>query len=229
MRIGIHQPEYLPWPGFLNKMFLSDIYVVLDTAKFSHGDFHNRNKIKTSQGAKWLTIPISGSKMLPLSETKIDNSRPWQNQHWENIKQSYSHAPYFYEISDFFKDIYLNKKFEKLTDLTTSINKFLADFFGLKTKITNASTLHPLGKSTDALINICQKLNGSIYLSGIGGKNYLEEAKFRQAGLALEYQNFNPPVYPQLFGKFMPYLSAIDIISNIGREQTAKLIFKKYD
>jgi len=224
MKVSIHQPEYLPWLGFFNKIYRSDVYVILDTAKFSHGDFHNRNRIKTKNGSLWLTVPISGSKMLPIDQTKINHSTNWRKKHWQSISQNYRRAPYFQNISTLLKNLYSSQKFEKLLDLNLTINNCLKDYLGLNTKTVLASSLNLSGSQNDLLINICRQLGADTYLSGSGGKNYLDEIKFTAAGIKVEYQNFAHPEYNQLFKKFIPYMSTIDAVANVGRDETIKLI-----
>lgn len=226
MLVGIHQPEYLPWPGFFNKIIKSNTYVILDTVQFTIGGFNNRNRIATIQDSKWLwlTVPIRGSKLIPINEIRIDNSQNWASKHWKSMQSSYCRTPYFKEIGYFFKDIYNNKQFEKLIDLNFAINNFIIDFLDIKAKLVTASEIKPAGKKTDLLIDICKKVGGDIYLSGIGGKNYLEEEKFKKEGLLLEYQKFHIPKYPQLLSGQNCRLSIIDMISNVGKTKTKKLI-----
>lgn len=223
MTIAIHQPEYLPWPGFFNKMLGCDTYVVLDTVEFSRGGFQNRNRIKLRGKAKWLTIPISGSTMIPINEIKIDNSKTWQRTHLDTLKQAYGKSRFFGELADFLNDIYA-RPFEKLVDANLAVIKYFMNFFGIKRNLVLSSEINPGGRRTDLLIDICRKLGADAYLSGIGGKNYLERDKFQEAEIKLMFQNFTPTQYPQSDGEFIPYLSVLDLIFNCGKEQALKLI-----
>jgi hypothetical protein len=166
--------------------------------------------------------------MLPINKTIINNSQNWQKKHWETIKYSYSKTPFFKEISSFFEKLYL-KKNDRLVDLNLEIIFFLADFLKIKTKIILASEINPAGKKTDLLVDICEKLKGDSYLSGIGGKNYLEEDKFKNKNILVKYQNFPHPFYSQKSKEFFPYMSIIDAISNTGKEKTLELIRQNND
>lgn len=224
MITAIHQPEYLPWPGFFNKILKSETFVILDNVQFSRGGVQNRNRIKTAHGVKWLTVPVSGRHMIPIKDLAIDNSRPWSASHFTLLRDAYKDSLHFSELKDFFEDLYLNQKFTKLVDLNLRIIKYLMDYLGLKTKLTLASSLKLKGQKTDLLLDICRKTESNVYLSGMGGKKYLEEGKFKTNGIHLAYQNFTYPTYKQQFDEFAPNLSIVDMICNLGKTETLKLI-----
>lgn len=224
MTIGIHQPEYLPWPGFFNKILKSDAFVILDNVQFSRGGVQNRNRIKTARGAKWLTVPLSGHNMITIKDITVDNSRSWSANHFTLLKDAYKNSSHFSELKDFFEDLYLRQKFTKLVDLNLAIIKYLMNYLGLKTQLILASSLKPAGQKTDLLLDICQKTGASVYLSGVGGKKYLEEEKLKKHGVQVTYQNFTYPTHPQQFGAFVPNLSIVDMICNVGKTETLKLI-----
>lgn len=224
MTIGIHQPEYLPWPGFFNKILKSEAFVILDNVQFSRGGVQNRNRIKTARGVKWLTVPLAGHQMLPIKDVNIDNSRPWSANHFTLLKGAYKNSLHFSELLDFFEDLYLNQKFTKLVDLNLRIIKYLMDYLGLKTKLILASSLKSKGQRTDLLLDICRKTGSDVYLSGQGGKRYLEEEKFKANGIQITYRDFAYPTYQQQFDEFVPNLSIVDMICNLGKTETLKLI-----
>src|ERR1035437_1984540 len=117
MIVGIHQPNYLPYLGFFDKIRRSDIFVILDDAQFSKGDFHNRNRIKTSTGAKWITIPII-EPFKPINETYINYNVKngkfvWNDSHLFLLKENYQKAPFFDTIFPGLEEIYYTHK-EKL-------------------------------------------------------------------------------------------------------------------
>ena len=58
MTVTIHQPEYLPYLGFFDRIAKSDVFVILDNAQFQKGGFINRNKINTATGWQWITVPL---------------------------------------------------------------------------------------------------------------------------------------------------------------------------
>jgi len=219
MILSVHQPQYLPWLGYFDKIAKSDCFVFLDCVQYKKREFQNRNKIRTRDGWIWLTVPvISKSKGFQLiNEVLINNSIGWQNKHLKSIICCYKNAKYFNEHIGFFENIY-NKKFEKLIDINLAIIYYLLEQFSIKTKIFFESSLSISTKKTQRIIDICKKLNADTYLSGIGGKDYLDEELFEKENIKLIYQDFKHPVYKQCYEPFIPYMSAIDFLFNCGKE-----------
>jgi WbqC-like protein family len=216
--VTIHQPEHLPWLGFFDKMRQADIFVLLDTTQFAKDDFQNRNRIKTKSGSTWLTVPVfkKGRSEQLLLDTEICNDRNWRNQCWSAIYQNYREAPYFDKHKSFFEDLYAHK-WSKLVDFNLSIIQYLAEQLGLKTKLVKASELGVYERgSTNVNLTICRKLDADIYLSGKYGKQYLDESQFEEYKIKVKYQDFQHPVYPQLWGEFLSNISAIDLLFNCG-------------
>jgi len=220
MKVAIHQPDYLPWLAYFDKMKKTELFVFLDCAQYTKNGFHNRNKIKTSNGWAYLTIPISRDQYFKkIIEIKLPENRSWQNKHWKSILMSYSNASYFQEHKDFFADIY-QSKFQFLADFNIEIIKYLKEKFGFKNQFVRESELkiNKELKGSKRLVAILKELKADYYLSGPSGKNYLDLSLFDKEGITVEFQNYHHPVYPQLFGEFIPGLSAIDLLFNCGPE-----------
>ena len=96
MIVTIHQPNYLPWIGFFNKVLLSDVYVVYDDVQFPRSkEFGNRNKIKTNNGSLWLTLPVIGkSEFRNFNKIEI-NQNGWEKNHLSQIINFYKKSPFF--------------------------------------------------------------------------------------------------------------------------------------
>lgn len=221
MILSAHQPQYIPWLGYFDKIDKSDCFVFLDTVQYKKREFQNRNKIRTKAGSLWLTVPVKtkGASLQRLSDVRIDNETDWQKEHINSLQTWYADAPYFSEYFSFFRSIYA-RKWEKLIDLNIEIIKFILEALEIKTKIYLESNLKTRQVSTLRLIEICQKLEADTYLSGAGGKDYLDEFEFTNNKIILQYQNFTHPKYVQQFEsadyKFCPYLSVIDLLFNLG-------------
>ncbi|MDI6780923.1 MAG: WbqC family protein [bacterium] len=219
MIVSIHQPDYLPWLGFFDKICLCDVFVLLDNVQFSKNYFTNRNKIRTSQGWTWLTVPVlsKGKSEQRIDEVKINNisEKKWAEKQWKTIEQNYKKAPFFSEHADFFYRLY-SKEWDSLTELNKTIIYYLVDAFELKTRICEVAEIKAEGNGTELLFNICQALGANTYLSGAFGKEYLDEDLFSNHGIKVIYQEFSHPEYKQVFEPFIPNMSAIDLILNYG-------------
>lgn len=221
MILSAHQPQYIPWLGYFDKVDKSDIFVLLDNVQYKPREYQNRNKIRTKLGWMWLTMPVisKGLGRQKISQVKIDNNSPWQKKHWESLKRSYNRAPFFKEYYGFFENTY-STPWEKLIDLNAHIIKYLLKELKIETPLYYESEIGTLALATERIIELCKKLKANTYLSGIGGKDYLEEEKFSKAGIKLVYQNFSHPHYRQQYaGKdnpFIPYMSTLDLLFNEG-------------
>lgn len=215
-----HQPNYLPYLGFFHKITLADVFVIVDTVQYvKRGPFGwmNRNKIRTAEGWQWLTIPVlsKGKYLQPINETQIDNSKDWSRKHWRSIEFYYRKTPFFTNYRAFFEEVY-HKKWDCFADLSETIIRYVIDQLGIKVKITKTSILGTEGKSTDLIIDICRKLGAEAYVHGAHGKDYVDEAKFAPYNIKCLWQDFQHPVYRQLYQPFMSGMSVIDLLFNCG-------------
>ncbi len=218
MIVAIHQPQYIPWAGYMNKIANADAFVFLDIVQFKKNEWQNRNRIKTSTGWQWLTVPVSYHYPERILEIEINNLVPWGEKHWKTLVTNYSRAPYFKTYADFFHDTF-SRKWEFIADLNIHIIEFLIDTWGLKTRTVRASQLgidHE--DSTGRLVAICRTLGADIYLSGRDGSRYMDMDQFYSNKISVSYQEFRPDVYSQLFTGFIPDLSSIDLLFNCGPE-----------
>ena len=228
-KISIHQPEYLPWLGFIDKVASVDEVVLLDNVQFEKNNFQNRNKIRTSDGWQWLTVPLKKFRYEQrINEIEISYDQNWQIKNLNKIKQNYNKTEYFNKYFPEFKKIYRSKpKF--LRDLNIELIKFLLEKFGIHTKLyISSGLLDNVGRGgTNVNLNISKKLNADVYLSGAFGKDYLDVPKFEKAGIKVEFQDFQHPVYRQVYEPFIPNMSSIDLLFNYGPESLQMITYEK--
>jgi hypothetical protein len=178
--------------------------------------FTNRNRILDSHGPVWLTVPINKShKFLANRLVEINNEIPWREDHWKKILLSYSNAQFFHLYRDL-ENVY-KKNWSTLFELDFETIKKTMEWLGIGIPIIRESELQVGGESTERLVNICKAVGADTYISGIGGKGYIQEQLFDRSNLRLEYQSYLPTPYPQRFSDvFVPNLSIIDMLSNVG-------------
>jgi hypothetical protein len=218
MMVSIHQPAYLPWLGYFARIAASDVHVVLDHVQFEKNSFINRNRVRAAQGACWLTVPVQTKGRfgrLPISAVRIDNSRDWRKQHWRTLAQSYSRSPHFAEHAAFFERIYA-RRWERLIDLCTEINAYLLRALHIDTPLRQASALGASGVKDDLVLALCRACGATAYLSGVWGRDYLRVERFASAGVAVRFQDYVHPVYPQRGTAFEPNLSVVDLLFECG-------------
>ena len=214
----MHQPEHLPWLGFFHKLRQCEAAVLLDTVQFARRDFQNRNRIKGANGPIWLTVPVAskGSFEQDIEAVAIVDDRDWRRKCWSSMEHSYRRAPHFAEHRPFFEDLYA-REWTRLVDLNVTIIRYLAGQLGIGTRLVLSSELGLRARGgTEVALAACRAVGATTYLSGAFGREYLDESLLAAAGIAVRYQAFRHPTYPQQFGEFLPQLSAVDLLFNCG-------------
>ncbi len=229
MIVAGHQPNYLPWLGFFEKMRLCDVFIVEDAVQYEHQGFTNRNKIKTPYGAKWLTVPIEHcGRPLMIKEVQIANEAEpdWAKRHWLGLLHNYGKAPFWSEYCELFEDIY-NREWTRLFDLNMRLIKEIMGILNIKTELVFSSSLNISKKKSESVLSKCKAVGADILLSGSGGKNYLNLKRFEEEGIRVVFQDFNYPKYTQLHGEFLPNLSVVDYLFNAvkGSNQRKDLVY----
>lgn len=222
MIITIHQPNYLPWLGFFDKIQKSDIFVILDDAEYSKNCFINRNKIKTHAGEMWLSLPVQYKSTANINEILLDNKQSWQRKHKNTIINFYSKSPHFKKYWSEL-EVFYNTQYDKITDITIPMIKIFMKLLNIEKEVVLSSTLNITTKSSDRILDICKKLNANEYISGANGNNYLKKEDFNINNINILFQEYKHPTYNQRFDKFIPYMSIIDLLFNEG-ENSKKIL-----
>ena len=206
----------MPWLGYFDKILRSDIFVFLDNVQFKKNEFQNRNRIKTAQGWIWLTVPVMYKYPQRIEEVQLNNRVSWGKKHVRTVEINYQKTPYFHDL---FPDIekFYARDWESLSEINRESVTMLMNMLGVKKEIKVASSLGDLPEEpTERLVAICKLLGADTYLSGTGGKGYLDHNPFHRAGITVVFQDFRHPIYPQLYGPFIPNLSILDLLFNCG-------------
>lgn len=227
MILAAHQPQYLAWPGYYHKMGSCDAWVYLDDVQFKKREFQNRNRIKSAQGEIWLSVPVltKGRREQRVRDVELDPTQAWAAEHMRSLELNYRKAPCFAEHEPFFRSLY-GKVWTRLAPLCRELDGYLRERWGIRSTLHEESKIGTEGVSTQRLVSLCKRLKADSYLSGQGGKGYLDERTFEAAGIKLIYQDFRCPQYPQRFGPFLPNLAAIDMLFNCLGEECRALLFR---
>ena len=219
MRITIHQPEHLPWLGFFHKINMADAYVVLDNVQYCRRYYQNRNKIRTKDGWRWISIPLAKGerdKLLIKDAAIFNDNEIWRKKNLESIRHSYCKSPFFGSYWNGFRKKY-EKDYKNIGDFNLSLINLLFKLLGIRKEIYLASQLNTGSKQKgDLIFEICKTLGATTYISGISGKEYLPEGVFKENNIEVFYQEFHHPIYKQLYKPFIPCISVIDLLFNHG-------------
>lgn len=227
MLVTIHQPNYLPWAGFFHKWLISDVFIILDTVQYHKNEWQNRNRIKTANGAQWLTVPVS--YRLPQTIQEVGIASPgWARKQISAIEQAYARAPYLNTCWPELREVLL-QPWERVSELNIAVIRTLGEMLGCRAPLYLASEMETVSTDpTGRLISLCQELAGDAYLSGREGRGYLEAERFSEAGIDLWFQEVEASHYPQLHGSFISHLSVIDMLFNLG-PATSEIILQMGD
>ena len=217
MIVAIHQPQYLPWLGYFDKIDRADLFVFLDTVQYKKNEWQNRNRIKTAQGVQWLTVPVLYRFPERILEVGINPRVNWSRKHLQALRTNYAKARFFERCFAFFEALYA-REWERLVDLNVECVRCLTQELGIDTPLRTASEFELSEEPTERLIDICRAVGADRYLAGSGGRAYMDLPRFEAAGIEVLFQVFGHPVYPQLFGAFEPNLSLVDLLFNCGEE-----------
>lgn len=218
-RVAVIQSSYIPWKGYFDIIRNVDTFVFYDDVQFTRQDWRTRNRVKTSNGSVWLSIPAGTSTDRLICEVEL-SSNAWQKKHWATITQSYSKAPWFKAYRELFESIYLGRQWTSLSELNQYVTRLIAsEIFGLDTVFRDSREFSVEGVKQERLLNLLVCTGATEYLSGPAASNYIEPAAFAARSIKLRYQDYsNYPVYPQLHPPFEHNVSVIDLIFNTGPE-----------
>lgn len=217
MILTAHQPVYLPWLGLFHKIASADMFCYFDIAQYQTKDYNNRNKIKTNTGELWLSVPVESKNHFgkKVGEIRIVQDG-WQRKHIKTIQLQYQRAPYYSNYKDRIFEVIEKDSKETLGDLNLQMLICLKNILGITTPIVIASEHDFQNSKSDLVLDMCLKLGAEKYIFGSQGGNYADVQKFRNSGVESYFQNYKHPIYKQLHGEFIPYMSVIDLIFNEG-------------
>jgi hypothetical protein len=219
----ILQPSYIPWRGVFDLIRRADVFVFYDDVQYDKHGWRNRNRVKTTQGTKWLTIPVLSrgnvSEGLLLKDTRIAWTEDWTKKHAATLRQSYGKAPFFGAYAHLLDSFYARRP-ELLCDFDIETTLELARALGIADgrRFVRSSELGVSGTKTERLVEIVKKVGCDHYLSGPSAKDYIDDALFRDANVGLDYIEYRYPEYDQLHPPYDPQVTVLDLLFMKGPE-----------
>lgn len=222
-RVVIHQPDFVPYLGFFERLLVADVYVVMDDVQFIRRGWQHRDKIKTRAGHEaWLTLSVKkGDYHQRIQDVELADDRDeWAGGNLNLLREHYRAAPHFARFFPEVEALYGNGR-TLMADFNLAFLAWLFDRMDIRVPVVRASTLGTSGQKNEKLINLVKAVGGDTYVTGTGSLDYLDPALFAAAGIGLEVRRYAHPVYPQINGPFLPYLSVLDALFNVGDELAA--------
>lgn len=221
MKVAINQSNYISWKGYFDMIKSVDLFILYDDVQYTRRDWRNRNKIKTPNGLKWLTIPVSvkGKYLQKIKDTTVSD-KDWNKTHLRTLKGSYSKSKHFKDVFPLVEELYKTANYTTISEINFHFISGICDYLGIETDIVFSSVFDlSEEKKTDRLIDICRQANATEYISGPLAKNYIDKEKFDQFNIELTWMNYDDyPEYPQLYGNFVHKISILDLLFSCGKD-----------
>jgi hypothetical protein len=217
--VAIVQSCYIPWKGYFDLINFADEFIFFDDRQYTRRDWRNRNRIKTSAGTRWLTIPVQvkGRYLQRIDETLVDGNG-WRKKHWETIRHQYLTAFYFGQFAGEVEELYLGDPDEvRLSTINRRFIEGICELLGIKTKLSWSTDYQPLGERSQRLVSLCLQAGATSYLSGPSARSYLEEDLFQAEGIDVSYMSYDGyPEYEQPYPPFEHTVSILDLLFCTG-------------
>jgi hypothetical protein len=222
MNVVILQPSYIPWRGYFDQIRRADLFIFYDDVQYDKHGWRNRNQIKTAQGKQWLTIPVhskGATAGIPIKDVRIDWSKPWPKKHLNALTIAYNKSPFFRSYQPWLASVYEREE-RFLADFTIQTTIELAGILGIRhTQFMRSSEIPGIdGQKTERLIQILQRVGANHYISGPSARDYIEPEKFDEAGITLEFMQYEYREYTQLHPPYDPFVTVLDLLFMVGED-----------
>ena len=217
--VVVLQSNYIPWKGYFDLIHDADVFIFYDDLQFTKNDWRNRNKIKTAQGSKWLSIPVGTNANRLICEVALDDAG-WQRSHWDSLRQQYEKRPYFKLYRSFFESVYLGKQWKNLSELNQYLIRYIShEILGIPTQFRDSREFELKGQKLDRLLDLLVKSKATRYVSGPAAKDYIQPERFETLGIDLVWKDYSKyPEYPQAHPPFEHGVTILDLLFNVGPE-----------
>jgi len=220
-KIALFQSNYIPWKGYFDIINDVDVFVFYDDVQYTKRDWRNRNIIKPKTGTQWLIVPVVNDKLREkkIYEVEIDSKSQWQEKHLKTLMLSYSKAPYINQYTTLLEEIYQGKIWMNLAEMNVHFTKLICKELGIVADFHNLQDLNVLGdKDGERVINVCKKLGCNYVINGPAAQDFTDMSLFDEAGITIEFKNYDYPTYRQLNLPFVHKVSILDLLINTGHE-----------
>jgi hypothetical protein len=219
-RVAILQSSYVPWKGYFDLIRSVDEFILYEDVQYTRQNWRNRNRIKTPQGVRWLTIPVhvKGLYRQKLKDT-LACGGDWRRQHWATLCHCYGRAPHFADFAPALRALYLGSEEKRLSAINHALLSAVCTALGIDTQISYSMDYRLTAREpTERLVELCRQAGASEYLSGPSALAYLDEGAFRRAGVKVVWMNYSGyPDYPQLYPPHDYHVSVLDLLFMTGR------------
>ncbi len=215
--VAILQSNYIPWKGYFDIIHDVDLFIFYDDVQFTSRDWRTRNKIKTSKGAEWITVPAGANRDRLICDVTLADSA-WQAKHWRSIVHNYGKCEFFSRYQDFFEEMYLGRQWGNLSEMNQSMTRTISrEFLGIETEFCDSRKYHASSHKQERVLELATRSAAQRYVSGPAAKDYIDPSRFTEAGIELEWKDYSGyPEYSQRYPPFEHGVSILDLLFNVG-------------
>lgn len=216
-KVAIIQSNYIPWKGYFDIINDVDLFIFYDDVQYTKNDWRNRNKLKTTNGSEWISIPVSASSDTLIYEVGFQNLQ-WTTKHFKTLTALYSKAPYFKRYKDFLEYVYMERKWSGLSEVNQFLIKTIScDFLGIKAQFADSRSYEIEGKKMERLMSLLKYSGASTYISGPAAKDYIDKERFKDEDIDLIYKDYTKYIeYEQFHPPFDHNVSILDLLFHTG-------------
>ena len=228
IKVAMMQPTFLPWLGYFELMLNVDVFVFCDDFQFVSRSWHQHNRLFLNKNTSGLvTVPVrkKGLYQQNINEVQIREDLPWRSKLWRSIEVNYCKATYFEEYAPIFKTIILGEQ-SNLAVLDMELCKAMAKLIGCTCEFKTSSLLKGTGKRSYLVKDLLVKVGADVFYQARGAFEYMsEESVFPLSNVTVLFQNAEVRPYRQIGSNkgFVPYMSALDALFNIGGVEANKI------
>ena len=218
-KVAINQSNYLTWKGYFDIIHDVDFFVFYDDVQFTKNDWRHRNYLKGAAGPQWVSVPAGDDISRRICDVEL-KSWHWQGKHWKTISHLYGKAPHFGLYKAFLEHVYMERKWEKLSELNQFLIKEIAvRFLGITTTFLQSSDFPRQGKKQEAVLSLLDTLEADLYVSGPAAQAYIEPERFDEHKIKLVWKDYaGYPEYPQFHPPFEHKVSVLDLLFHVGTD-----------
>lgn len=216
--VVVSQSMYFPWVGMYQQLTCSDVFIHLDDVALSRGSFVNRVQVKGPEGRTWMTIPIQGFRLgQSIEDCRADDRVRWRSSHLGLLERAYRDCEFGPVMLDAVRPFFSQSR-ESISTIARESMLLLAKMLnvGQSCQYFNAKDLVPDGRGSERVLKLVEAVGGTTYVTGHGAARYLDHEAFEARGIEVRYMAYDGPAWQQRHGEFTPFVSALDLFSNLG-------------
>ncbi|MCT1530073.1 WbqC family protein [Sphingobacterium daejeonense] len=225
-RIGIMQPYFFPYLGYISLIKHTDRFILLDTVQFKRKGWIERNRIlKQKEGWLYIQVPLikNNGRSTLIKDCVLDNSKPWKNKILAQLSIYKKIAPNYSSTMEFLEDT-LSRDFNNITMLNKHVLQQICAYLDIQRDISIFSEMElKIEKPQDSdewALNICKSIGPNLtYINPSGGKSFFNRSKYDVADIDMYFHQIKLRGYKQGYREFEPGLSILDAMMFNSKEE----------